>query len=103
MAKAMVEVVVDDLDGSEAVETVRLGWNGEWRELDLSKRNVAALSRAVDGTGLLVAQSRPAVKGSVAATRVRPLQKAGGTPRRSGPGRSARGSTCPPEGGSRRR
>ena len=48
MAKAMVEMLVDDLDGSEAVETVLLGWNGEWRELDLSKRNVAALSRAVD-------------------------------------------------------
>ena len=44
----MVEMLVDDLDGSEAVETVRLGWNGEWRELDLSKRNIAALSRAVD-------------------------------------------------------
>ena len=48
MAKAMVEMLVDDLDGSEAVETVLLGWNGEWRELDVSKRNVAALSRAVD-------------------------------------------------------
>ena len=48
MAKAMVEMLVDDLDGSEAVQTVRLGWNGEWRELDLSKRNAAALSRAVD-------------------------------------------------------
>jgi hypothetical protein len=48
MAKTTVEVLVDDLDGSAAVETVLLGWNGEWRELDLSKRNVAALSRAVD-------------------------------------------------------
>ena len=47
MAKAMVEVLVDDLDGSEAVDTVRRGWNGEWRELDLSKRNAAALERAV--------------------------------------------------------
>jgi len=48
MAKTMVEILVDDLDGSAAVETVRLGWNGEWRELDLSQRNVAALSRALD-------------------------------------------------------
>jgi hypothetical protein len=48
MAKTTVEVVVDDLDGSAAVETVLLGWNGEWRELDVSKRNLAALSRAVD-------------------------------------------------------
>jgi hypothetical protein len=48
MAKATVEVLLDDLDGSEGVETVRLGWNGEWRELDLSKKNLASLSRAVD-------------------------------------------------------
>jgi hypothetical protein len=48
MAKATVEVLVDDLDGSEGAETVRLGWNGEWRELELSKRNVASLSRALD-------------------------------------------------------
>ena len=48
MAKAMIETLVDDLDGSPAAETVRLGWNGDWREIDLSKRNVAALSRALD-------------------------------------------------------
>ena len=48
MAKALVETLVDDLDGSAAVETIRLGWNGDWREVDLSKRNVAALSRALD-------------------------------------------------------
>jgi hypothetical protein len=48
MAKATVEVLVDDLDGSPAAETVRIGWNGEWRELDLSKRNAAALSRVLD-------------------------------------------------------
>ena len=48
MVKATVEVLVDDLDGSEGAETVRLGWNGEWRELELSKRNLASLSRALD-------------------------------------------------------
>ena len=48
MAKAMVEVLVDDLDGSEGAETVRIGWNGEWRELELSKKNLSALSRALD-------------------------------------------------------
>jgi nucleoid-associated protein Lsr2 len=48
MAKATVDVLVDDLDGSEAVETVRIGWNGDWRELDLSKRNLASLSKALD-------------------------------------------------------
>jgi hypothetical protein len=48
MAKMTVEVLVDDLDGSEGAETVRLGWNGAWREIDLSKRNQASLSRALD-------------------------------------------------------
>jgi hypothetical protein len=48
MAKATVETLVDDLDGSPAVETVRIGWNGDWREIDLSKRNLATLSRAFD-------------------------------------------------------
>jgi hypothetical protein len=48
MAKATVEVLIDDLDGSEAAETVTLGWNGDWRELDLSKRNLASLSRSLE-------------------------------------------------------
>jgi nucleoid-associated protein Lsr2 len=48
MATKSVEVLVDDLDGSPAAETLRLGWNGEWRELDLSKRNLATLSRALE-------------------------------------------------------
>jgi hypothetical protein len=47
MAKVTVEVLVDDLDGSDGAETVRLGWNGDWREIDLSKRNRASLSRAL--------------------------------------------------------
>ena len=48
MAKATVETLVDDLDGSQAVETIRIGWNGDWREIDLSKRNLGALSRTFD-------------------------------------------------------
>jgi hypothetical protein len=48
MAKATVEVLIDDLDGSDGAQTVALGWNGDWRELDLSKRNLASLSRTVD-------------------------------------------------------
>jgi hypothetical protein len=48
MAKATVDVLVDDLDGSEGVETVRIGWNGDWRELDLSRKNLASLSKALD-------------------------------------------------------
>jgi hypothetical protein len=66
MAKATVEVLVDDLDGSAAAETVRLGGNGEWRELDLSKRNVAALSRVLErywAAGRLVAGDGGAGRG----------------------------------------
>jgi hypothetical protein len=48
MAKATVAVLVDDLDGSAAVDTVRIGWNGDWRELDLSKKNLASLSKSLD-------------------------------------------------------
>jgi hypothetical protein len=48
MATATVAVLVDDLDGSDGVETVRLSWNGEWRELELSKKNLASLSKALD-------------------------------------------------------
>jgi Lsr2 len=68
MAKAMVETLVDDLDGSPAVETVRLGWNGDWRELDLSKRNAAALSRALDR---FWTAARPVVDGGPATRRRR--------------------------------
>jgi len=39
--------LIDDLDGSHGAETVRLGWNGDWRSLDLSKRNLAALDRVL--------------------------------------------------------
>jgi hypothetical protein len=48
VAKSVVEVLVDDLDGAEAVESVRLGWNGQWRQLELSEKNLAALSKAID-------------------------------------------------------
>jgi hypothetical protein len=48
MAKATMEVLVDDVDGSEGAHTVRIGWNGDWRVVDLSKRNLASLSRALD-------------------------------------------------------
>jgi hypothetical protein len=48
MATTTVQVLVDDLDGTDAAQTVTLGWNGDWRELDLSKKNLASLSRALD-------------------------------------------------------
>jgi hypothetical protein len=75
MAKTLVEVLVDDLDGTEAVESVRLGWNGQWRQLELSEKNLAALSKAIDRYWDV---GRP-VRGDAAAPR-----------RRSGAGTSGR-------------
>jgi nucleoid-associated protein Lsr2 len=69
MTKATVEVLVDDLDGTEAVETVWLGWNGDWRELELSKKNLAALTRALDRYWNV---SRPVAAGKQAQRRSRP-------------------------------
>src|SRR3954447_9794038 len=48
VAREVIERLVDDLDGSEASVTVRIGWNGEWRELDLNEKNEAALAKAID-------------------------------------------------------
>ena len=48
MAREVIERLVDDLDGSDASVTVRIGWNGEWRELDLNEKNEAALAKAID-------------------------------------------------------
>ena len=69
MAKAMVATLVDDLDGSPAVATIRLGWNGDWRELDLSKRNAAALSRVLERYW---AAGRPVTADGQVARRSRP-------------------------------
>ncbi len=48
MAKKLIEELVDDLDGSPAAHTVRIGWDNEWRELELSDKNLTALSKSFD-------------------------------------------------------
>jgi hypothetical protein len=48
MAKQIIESVTDDLDGSAADHTIRLGWQGEWRELDLNQKNLDALAKVFD-------------------------------------------------------
>ena len=48
MAKKVVEELVDDLDGTPADHTVRIGWDNQWRELELSEKNLAALSKGFD-------------------------------------------------------
>jgi hypothetical protein len=48
VAREVFERIIDDLDGSEGAETVRIGWQGEWREIDLGDKNLIALSKGFD-------------------------------------------------------
>jgi len=48
MAQEVILKLVDDLDGSEATETVMFGLDGENFEIDLSAKNAAALRKALD-------------------------------------------------------
>ena len=48
MARQMVETQVDDLDGSPAAETISFGLDGQTYEIDLSRRNAAALRKVLD-------------------------------------------------------
>lgn len=48
MAQEVIMKLVDDLDGSEATETVLFGLDGESYEIDLSTKNAAALRKALD-------------------------------------------------------
>jgi len=49
MAQKVNIVLVDDLDGSEAQETVTFGLDGTTYEIDLNEANAAALREAVSG------------------------------------------------------
>jgi len=47
MAQKVNVVLTDDLDGSEATQTVRFGWLGADYEIDLNDKNFASLEKAV--------------------------------------------------------
>ena len=47
MATQTMTKLVDDLDGSTAERTVTFGWDGHTFEIDLSKKNIAALDTAL--------------------------------------------------------
>ncbi len=47
MATQTMTKLVDDLDGSTADRTVTFGWDGVTFEIDLSKKNIAALDDAL--------------------------------------------------------
>src|SRR4051812_27524165 len=48
MAREVIERISDDLDGSADAQTVQIGWQGEWREIDLGERSLAAFAKAFD-------------------------------------------------------
>ena len=49
MAQKVNIILVDDIDGSDAVDTVSFGLDGTTYEIDLNKKNAAALRDALAG------------------------------------------------------
>jgi Lsr2 len=47
MSRSVSVIITDDLDGSEAAETVSFGFNGVTYEVDLGKKNQAKLEKAL--------------------------------------------------------
>lgn len=47
MAQKVQVLLTDDLDGSEATQTVRFAWSGIEYEIDLNDKNHAAFEKAV--------------------------------------------------------
>ena len=48
MAREVIEKLIDDLDGTDAVETVTFAIDNSSYEIDLNKKNAAALRRALE-------------------------------------------------------
>ena len=55
VAREVIEKLIDDVDGSEAGETITFGLDGDSYEIDLNKKNAAALRKAL---GPFVAAAR---------------------------------------------
>ena len=79
MAQKVHIVLVDDLDGSDATQTVSFGLDGTSYELDLNDKNAAALREALSG---YVGHAR-----KVGASRRGRARKAAATSVRCHPGR----------------
>lgn len=47
MAQSTITYLTDDIDGSDAEETIRFTLDGKTYEIDLNKKNAAALRRAL--------------------------------------------------------
>lgn len=71
MAQKIQVLLTDDLDGSEAAQTVRFGWLGADYEIDLNDKNFAAFEKAI---GKYVTVARKTGGGAKA----RSVRRAGG-------------------------
>jgi len=47
VAREVIEKLIDDLDGSQAVETVSFGLDGTSYEIDLSRKNAATFRKSL--------------------------------------------------------
>jgi hypothetical protein len=47
MAQSTIVYLTDDIDGSDADETIRFGLDGKAYEIDLNKKNASALRKAL--------------------------------------------------------
>lgn len=66
MAQRVVISMTDDVDGSEAAETVTFGLDGTTYEIDLSDKNATALRKSLSkyvGVARKVSKGRPATSG----------------------------------------
>lgn len=85
MAQKVNIILVDDLDGSEATETVSFGLDGTSYEIDLNDKNAAALRDALAGyvgharkVGSGTRRARKAATGGPSAKEVREWARANG-------------------------
>ena len=92
MAQQTTVTLTDDLDGGKAAETVTFGLDGRVYEIDLSKKNAAALRKAL---GEFTASARRVRAGTAGVKEARATPPTGSMPRRSGNGRRNRASRCP--------
>ena len=68
MAQQKIVTLIDDLDGSEASETVTFAIDGDTFEIDLSERNATALREAL--RRYMTAARRPGEPGATVRNRV---------------------------------
>ena len=103
MAREVIEKLIDDLDGSEATETIAFGLDGTTYVIDLNRKNAAALHKAL-APYVKVARKGRSATGRRKASPTSPMRKASRTTTSSscGSGPAATASRSRRAGASRR-